>query len=127
MASESTWTAEQITTLTAEWAAGKSARAIGLLIGMPKNAVIGKAHRLNLPSRPSPIRPTRPLSGQTGKRGCQYIAGEPRWTLHGDAIYCGDTLQHGSSFCPVHHARCWHQGDERAEWTADPKLRRVFG
>ena len=29
---------------------------IGRRMGISKNAVVGKAHRLNLPARPSPIR-----------------------------------------------------------------------
>lgn len=50
------WTEELITHLQALWGEGRSSAEIGRAIGMTKNAVIGKAHRLNLPPRPSPIR-----------------------------------------------------------------------
>ncbi|MGH7119641.1 MAG: GcrA family cell cycle regulator [Acetobacteraceae bacterium] len=50
------WTEELITHLQALWGEGRSSAEIGRAIGMTKNAVIGKAHRMNLPSRPSPIR-----------------------------------------------------------------------
>lgn len=50
------WTAEAIDALRALWAEGHSTAEIGRRMGISKNAVVGKAHRLNLPARPSPIR-----------------------------------------------------------------------
>src|SRR3712207_2734250 len=50
------WTAEAIDQLRALWAEGHSTAEIGRRMGVSKNAVVGKAHRLNLPARPSPIR-----------------------------------------------------------------------
>jgi GcrA cell cycle regulator len=49
------WNEESIAKLRALWAEGLSTAAIGRRMGVSKNAVVGKAHRLNLPSRPSPI------------------------------------------------------------------------
>jgi GcrA cell cycle regulator len=53
------WTNELIHELTQLWDAGYSASHIGKRLGVSKNAVIGKAHRLKLPARPSPIRAER--------------------------------------------------------------------
>jgi GcrA cell cycle regulator len=50
------WTAEAIERLRALWAEGHSTAEIGRRMGISKNAVVGKAHRLDLPARPSPIR-----------------------------------------------------------------------
>ncbi len=50
------WTEELIAQLRGHWDEGRSTAEIGRRIGMSKNAVVGKAHRLNLPPRPSPIR-----------------------------------------------------------------------
>jgi len=50
------WTQEAIERLRAFWAEGLSTAEIGRRMGISKNAVVGKAHRLNLSSRPSPIR-----------------------------------------------------------------------
>jgi GcrA cell cycle regulator len=50
------WNAETIERLRGLWAEGYSTAEIGRRMGISKNAVVGKAHRLNLPSRPSPIR-----------------------------------------------------------------------
>lgn len=64
------WTDERIQELTRLWQAGLSASDIGKRLGMSKNAVVGKAHRLKLPSRPSPIKHTAALQPpQTGGTG----------------------------------------------------------
>ena len=50
------WTAKAIDQLRALWAEGHSTAEIGRRMGITKNAIVGKAHRLDLPARPSPIR-----------------------------------------------------------------------
>jgi GcrA cell cycle regulator len=50
------WAEETIVRLRALWDEGHSTAEIGRRLGVTKNAVVGKAHRLDLPSRPSPIR-----------------------------------------------------------------------
>ena len=52
---KSTWTPAQIETLRTLWAEGHSTAEIGRRMGITKNAVVGRAHRLRLESRPSPI------------------------------------------------------------------------
>ena len=51
-----TWTPELIGELTRLWTEGLSTAEIGKRLGVSKNAVVGKAHRLHLSTRPSPIR-----------------------------------------------------------------------
>lgn len=50
------WTDEQIEELKHLWEKGLTTGEIGKALGVSKNAVVGKAHRLGLNSRPSPIR-----------------------------------------------------------------------
>lgn len=51
------WTEERIGTLTKMWEGGSTASQIAEeLGGVSRNAVIGKAHRLGLKSRPSPVK-----------------------------------------------------------------------
>jgi GcrA cell cycle regulator len=50
------WSEDVIGQLTTLWAEGHSTAEIGRRLGVSKNAVVGKAHRLNLLARPSPIR-----------------------------------------------------------------------
>ena len=50
------WNEESIARLRELWAEGLSTAEIGRRMSVSKNAVVGKAHRLNLAARPSPIR-----------------------------------------------------------------------
>ena len=51
------WTEERIDRLKAMWTKGATASQIAEeLGGVSRNAVIGKAHRLGLESRPSPVK-----------------------------------------------------------------------
>ena len=51
------WTDERIDRLKSMWAEGSTASQIAEdLGGVSRNAVIGKAHRLGLESRPSPVK-----------------------------------------------------------------------
>ncbi len=51
-----TWTEERVAELMRLWEAGRSASEIGRLLGVSKNSVVGKAHRMKLAARPSPIK-----------------------------------------------------------------------
>ena len=52
------WTEERIERLKAMWTEGSTASQIAdELGGVSRNAVIGKAHRLGLEARPSPVKP----------------------------------------------------------------------
>ena len=50
------WSDDIISRLRVLWVEGLSTAEIGRRLNVSKNAVVGKAHRLNLPPRPSPIR-----------------------------------------------------------------------
>ena len=51
------WTEDRVAMLRELWSKGLSASQIAVQLGgVSRNAVIGKAHRLGLESRPSPIR-----------------------------------------------------------------------
>ncbi len=55
------WTDERIERLKELWSRGMTASHIAdELGGVSRNAVIGKAHRLGLQSRPSPVKPNEP-------------------------------------------------------------------
>ncbi len=60
------WNDESIGRLRQFWTDGHSTAEIGRRMGVTKNAVVGKAHRLELPARPSPIR--RAVTGCSSPR-----------------------------------------------------------
>ena len=65
------WTEDRIATLTKLWEGGATASRIAEeLGGVSRNAVIGKAHRLGLKARPSPVKPS-------DKKGEQAAAAVP--------------------------------------------------
>ncbi|NDE90286.1 MAG: hypothetical protein EB059_03990 [Alphaproteobacteria bacterium] len=65
-----TWTPARIGVLQELWGSGLSAKEIAARLGggITRNAVIGKAHRLGLSSRPSPIKRVdgKPSASPTG-------------------------------------------------------------
>lgn len=70
---ESPWTDAMALRLRQLWHEGHSTAEIGRYLGFSKNAVISKAHRLDLPPRPSPIRSKDPI--QTHERRLAYRRG----------------------------------------------------
>jgi GcrA cell cycle regulator len=133
-----TWTDERISDLTRLWDSGHSASHIGKVLGVSKNAVIGKAHRLKLPPRPSPIRrspgpripkpapmakrtpklPSRPVFRATrprhGAPACLWPIGDPG---DEDFHFCGAGTVPGKPYCDEHCARAYVtrvRGDTRA-------------
>lgn len=50
------WTDEQVEQLRQMWVEGLSANEIAKRIGVSKNSIVGKVHRLCLQARPSPIK-----------------------------------------------------------------------
>ena len=112
------WTAENIATLTRLWEEGQSARAIALALGdnLSRNAVIGKARRLGLAKRPSPIgspigaagkkKPTEPAPKQIGPRDirdglCRWPFGDPKKP---EFHFCGKPCDSTKSYCTEHRA-----------------------
>lgn len=101
------WTPELIATLESLWNAGLTTTEIGRRMGMSKNAVIGKAHRLGLSGRPSPIRrEARPPRRVTGPV-CQWPIGDPRLPgFH----FCGEPALPGKPYCSHHCATAYTRG-----------------
>ncbi len=136
------WPPERVTRLTDLWTKGASAGLIGKKLGVSKNAVVGKAHRLQLPGRPSPIlhqgtaeerrraalargtgRSVMPVGPQDSEarlspHGCLFIKGEKGkdFALYAEAPRCPVEAMSGSSYCPDHHrlTRIKRQTEEAA-------------
>jgi GcrA cell cycle regulator len=97
---ETIWTQDLVTQLSALWKEGLSTAEIGRRLNISKNAVVGKAHRLMLDPRPSPLkRPPAPrVVGITGPT-CSWPHGHPG---DKDFHFCGKRPVQGKSYCAEH-------------------------
>lgn len=103
---DSPWNEWRINGLIAGWGAGLSVSEIAKVVGLTRNAVIGKAHRMGLAGRPSPIkrkpRDNAPDHLRPVQRVCEWPSGHP-----GDPDYseCGKPLWKHTAYCEEHYAR----------------------
>jgi len=73
------WTDERIEKLTKMWEGGATASQIAEeLGGVSRNAVIGKAHRLGLKARPSPVKPNEKVETPAPKAARPAPPAEPK-------------------------------------------------
>jgi len=113
------WNDERVAALQRLWAQGLSASQIAERLGnVTRNAVIGKAHRLGLASRPSPIRVTpasvaapAPRSGSYKGPTCQWPMGDPAGT---DFKFCGAPTEPGRPYCHQHCEAAYIRRDNKA-------------
>ncbi len=115
----STWTPERIAEITRLWDEGLTTAEIGKMVGVSKNAVVGKAHRLGLPARPSPIRrnngsstpvsrpvakappkSVRQIALSTSGACCKWPFGHPG---EADFHFCGSRALVNKPYCPEHY------------------------
>jgi GcrA cell cycle regulator len=99
---EPTWTAERIARLTELWEEGVTTAEIGRRIGLTKNAVIGKVHRIGLAPRvvketPPPRRNVCDFTGPV----CMWPIGHPD---DQDFHFCGGHPIAGKPYCTAHAA-----------------------
>ncbi len=94
------WTQDRVQMLRDLWAEGLSASQIAeRLGGTTRNAVIGKAHRLHLKSRPSPIKRQGPAILTLKENMCRWpigTPGQPGFT------FCGEQSLPGRPYCASH-------------------------
>jgi GcrA cell cycle regulator len=99
---ESIWTPDLISQLGALWRQGLSTAEIGRRLGVTKNAVVGKAHRLALDPRPSPLkRPPAPRFTSHPGPSCSWPTGHPG---EKSFRFCGKRPVAGKPYCAEHAA-----------------------
>ena len=83
------WTDERIALLKKMWKEGKSAAEIAKMLakGVTRNAVIGKAHRMGLSGRPSPIKkPLPPKKEVAVKKGALPVLKDSKKSAAAPAV-----------------------------------------
>ncbi|MCQ2965799.1 MAG: GcrA family cell cycle regulator [Alphaproteobacteria bacterium] len=104
------WTDEKIADLIRYWNEGMTTGEIGKKLGVSKNAVVGKAHRLGLPGRPSPIRRDVNTCSTTSEKSKQTAKTEGKVSTK--AIKKTKTI--GVSLNDLTHTSCrWPEGDPK--------------
>ena len=113
------WTDGRIEKLKELWAQGLSISQIGESLGVSRNAIAGKAHRMGLPKRPSPISRTKvekpkvvmpedaenlPLRLELrqlewSRSKCCWPTGDPK---KNGFVFCGDPIVPGKPYCLTH-------------------------
>ena len=106
------WTQERIDSLAKLWQEGLSTAEIGRRLGVTKNSVVGKAHRLALAPRPSPLKSgTAPAAARPVKQAkkvveisgptCSWPIGHPgEKGFH----FCDARAMQGKPYCTEHAA-----------------------
>lgn len=106
------WTEDKIKQLKKLWSKGKSTVEIAKELGISKNAVVGKVHRLDLKNRPSPIkkkegirRSVKPKKNEKMTlmelrlNSCRWPIGDPK---DANFHFCGADTALGKPYCPEH-------------------------
>ena len=107
------WTEEKIKQLKKLWSKGKTTVEIAKEMGISKNSVIGKVHRLELNARPSPIKKEavkKTVKKKVQKQenvslldlklnSCRWPIGDPK---DADFHFCGKDTVTGKPYCSEH-------------------------
>ncbi|MBL6946249.1 MAG: global cell cycle regulator GcrA-like protein [Rhodospirillales bacterium] len=109
------WTEKQVAELIRLWNEGLPTSEIGRQLGTTKNAVVGKAHRMGLTKRQSPIRkkPDEPkiIRLRELRAGmCSWPHGEPGTP---DFQFCGRPTVPSKPYCADHCDMAYVSGKER--------------
>ena len=103
----SIWTETLQARLRELWEQGLTASQIAAELSVTRNAVIGKADRLGLSGRPSPIQRSKAPKltlVALKERMCKWPIGHPG---EADFHFCGGEARPNSPYCPEHHVQAY--------------------
>ena len=120
---KNSWTEERLEKLRTLWDKGLSISSIGEELGVTRNAIAGKAHRLGLKKRQSPIAPKKAAAKEVvieepvdlplrlalrklnwSRAKCAWPSGDPK---HTNFKFCGAPILAGKPYCAPHCAEAF--------------------
>ena len=119
MTKTSIWDTEKLDKLKKLWEKGVPITKIGDELGVSRNAIAGKAHRMGLPKRPSPISKSKTEKAEPivledeqdlplrlelrqlewSRSKCCWPTGDPK---KNGFVFCGDAVVPGKPYCLPH-------------------------
>ncbi len=121
MISKNTWNDSKLKELEDLWKQGHPISKIGEILGVSRNSVAGKAHRMGLPKRTSPISSAKKENSSVEKNNeisninlplkiklrnvqwsrtkCCWPEGDPK---QNDFKFCGQDIFPGRPYCDKH-------------------------
>ena len=118
MHKEKAWNDEKLKQLKVLWEEGHSISFIGEKLGVTRNSIAGKAYRMKLPKRQSPIKYTSKKINENSpelteelplrlalrnikwsRSKCVWPFGDPKNT---DFQFCGHPISPGKPYCEQH-------------------------
>ena len=113
------WTDDRLEGLKKLWSEGLSISQIGEALGVSRNSIAGKAHRMGLPKRPSPISRSKVEKPKTvvpempkelplrlelrklewSRNKCCWPTGDPK---KNGFLFCGGSVVPGKPYCLKH-------------------------
>ena len=116
MTAASIWTPNLVEQLRSLWQTEASTAEIGRRLGISKNAVVGKAHRLGLANRAAPVAARAPVVVSISSRqSCQWPVGHPG---ESDFHFCGSPSTPGKPYCSEHSSKAYRTVQPRSESAA---------
>ena len=106
------WNDDNVSRLRDLWDQGLPTAQIGKLLGFTKNAVVGKAHRIGLERRPSPIRRTAVKPDRKKARSPVM----PKLNFENQPSEKNDVVVHKKTFQPMIRGLTTSNNKRGCEW-----------
>ena len=98
------WTEQMVEDLKKMWHEGLTTGEIGKRLGVSKNSIVGKVHRLQLSGRPSPIKKKDEIFEEKAApaKPAKEEKAAPVKAKEENFHFCGKKVKIGQTYCEEH-------------------------